>query len=159
MRRREFFILFGSAVTAWPRTVWAQQFYQRFITFLIDLPGWTGLPPTGAEKETKGGRVITASRFYQRGDARFNVSIMSGDSAARVTGSHAYINIRWAHESTSTIDGFRVRTQSTPMVVLVGIALGPDGTFSLIFNGVSEDEAMSIAQKFDWKGVRALIAQ
>jgi len=158
MRRREFIKLFVGAVVAWPRTVWAQQFYQRFIPFLIELPGWTGLPPTGTERETKDGPVVTASRFYQRGDARFNIWIMSGNAAALATGSHAYINIRWAHDSTSTINGFEVRTLSTPIAVLVDIALGPNGTFGLIFNGISEDEAMTIAQKFDWKGVRELIA-
>jgi hypothetical protein len=28
---------------------------------------------------------------------------------------------------------------------------------SLLFNNVSEGEAMSIAQEFDWKGIRALV--
>jgi hypothetical protein len=36
------------------------------------------------------------------------------------------------------------------------IPLGPKAMFGLFFNDVSEDEAMAIAQKFDWKGIQAL---
>ena len=39
----------------------------------------------------------------------------------------------------------------------VSVTLGQDTTFSLWFNNVSEDEAMAIAQKFDWKGIQALV--
>jgi hypothetical protein len=84
---------------------------------------------------------------------------MSGNAAARAIGNYSNLIIRWTHNSVSTIDGFQVRTQSMPIAVLVSIALGPDGTLGLLFNGVSEDEAITIARKFDWKGVRELVAQ
>ena len=92
---------------------------------MVDLPGWTGPQPAGTEEETKGGRGITASRSYLRGDARFNASIISG-TAALATGSRAYIYFRGVHQSTATIDGFQVTTQSTPIFVLIAIKLSPD---------------------------------
>jgi hypothetical protein len=53
MRRREFITLLGSTAAAWPRAVLAEQGYQRFIPFLIELPGWTGLKPAGTDEEKR----------------------------------------------------------------------------------------------------------
>jgi hypothetical protein len=158
MRRREFMMLLGGAAGAWPRAARAQEAYRRFTPLLMDLPGWTGTQPVGTEEERKGGRVITASRGYERGDARFNAFIISG-TASLATGRDdgVYITIRPTHKSTSTIDGFQVMTNATPVFVQIVITLGPDAIFHLIFNNVAEDEAMAIAQKFDWKGIRALL--
>lgn len=102
--------------------------------------------------------MITASRSYLHGDAHFIASIVSG-TAALATGSRAYFYLRGVHDSTSTIDGFQVRTESTPVFVSIAITISPDVMFSLLSNNVSEDEAKSIAQKFDWKGIRALVYQ
>jgi hypothetical protein len=154
VRRREFITLLGSAAAAWPRAVRAQQGNQHVIPFLIDLPGWTGSQPAGAEEERNGRRVITGARNYSRGDARFDALIMSDTAAAS---NDARIIIDGMHKSTSTIDGFQVTTESTPVSVWIGIRLGPHAIFGLFFTNVSEVEAMAIARKFDWKGIRELV--
>jgi hypothetical protein len=137
--------------------VLAQQGYLGFIPFLIDLPGWTGPQPGGTDEERKGGRVITALRGYSRGDARFNAFIISGVGALATSGNGVHITVGGAHKITSTIDGFQVMTESTRVFLLISIALGHDAMFNFVFNNVSEDEAMAIAQKFDWKGIQALL--
>src|SRR5262249_24330650 len=43
------------AAAAWPRAAGAQQSYGKFVAFLIDLRGWTGLRPTGTDEERKKG--------------------------------------------------------------------------------------------------------
>jgi hypothetical protein len=39
------------------------------------------------------------------------------------------------------------------------VALGPSAMFSLSFNGVAEDEALTLARRFDWKTIQAAIAK
>jgi hypothetical protein len=154
MRRRDFVTLLGSIAAAWPRAVRAQQGYQRFVPLLIDLPGWTGMQPAGMEKETKGDRVTTASRSYTRGEARLVVGLISGTdalAASTIITTSAHIS------STSTINGFQVRTLSTPVFVLIAITLSSNATLTFFFNGVSEDNTMAIAQAFDWKRFQALL--
>jgi hypothetical protein len=157
MRRRDFIVFLGSTTAAWPRAVRAQQDYQRFIPFLIDLPGWSGPQPSGEEQERKGGRVISASRSYLRGEARFHASPLSGAAALAASSNGVHIKVGAAHKSTSTVNGFQVATESTPVFVSIAITLSPDAMFNLFFNNVSEGEAMAIAQQFDWKGMQALL--
>jgi hypothetical protein len=41
--------------------------------------------------------------------------------------------------------------------VLINIVLKPNAMLTFLCKGVMEDEAMAIAQKFDWKQIRALL--
>lgn len=147
----------GGAVAAWSRPARAQQGYQRSIPFLIDLPGWTGTEPLGTDEQRKGGRVITAARSYLYGDARFYAAIFSGTAALAGANDSVHIAISGTHKSTSTIEGFQVVMELTRVFVSIAITLGPDAMFNLFFNNVSEDEAMAIARRFDWRGIHALV--
>jgi len=159
MTRREFIaILCGAAVR--PRAVRAEGGSQSLIPLLIDLPGWTGSEPGSTERERKGRRILTAGRSYLRGDARFNALISSGTAAdAADRKGNVYLNFRGAQRSRSSIDGFEVMTESTPVFVLIAITLGPDAMFNLFFNNISPDEAMAIARMFDWKSIQAHVNQ
>jgi hypothetical protein len=155
MRRRDLVTLLGSAVTIWPQTLRAQQGYEQLIPLLIELPGWMGALPVGTDEEAKGGNGISAGRSYIRGEAHFSAFIVSGVAALSAK-SGVHIDVK-AQKSTSTINGFQVTTQSTPVFVLISIALGPDAAFNLMFNNVSADEAMAIAQRFDWKRMQEVL--
>ena len=61
--------------------------------------------------------------------------------------------------STSTIDGLQVtrtfNTRDKSGAILV--ALGASAVFTLSFNGIADDEALTLARKFNWKAIQAAI--
>jgi hypothetical protein len=61
------------------------------------------------------------------------------------------------HMITATIGGLKVlKTYITAKKTgAVLIALDKDAMFSLAYGGLSEDEAVGLAQKFDWKAIQA----
>ena len=59
----------------------AQQGFQRFVPFLVDLPGWTGKKADGMAMEMGGTSMITATRAYERGAAKLNAQIITGPAA------------------------------------------------------------------------------
>ena len=145
-----------------PRAARAQQSFQRFIPFLIELPGWKGNKPDGMAMEMAGSSMITATRAYERGDARVNAAILTGMAAqAALAAGSAGIKIETAdmHMSTSTVDGLQVTKTYTVSnksgAVMVG--LGPSAAFTFTFTKVPEDEGMELARKFDWKAMQAQV--
>ena len=143
-------------------TAHAQQNFRRFLPLLIDLPGWTGEKPDGMAMEMPGNSIVTATREYRRGDATLNAQVITGPAAQgalAATASGVKIETADMRMSTSTIDGLAVaRTftvQDKSGAILV--ALGPSAMFSLSFNGVAEDEALTLAKRFDWKTIQAAI--
>jgi hypothetical protein len=62
---------------------------------------------------------------------------------------------------STTMNGFAVaKTYNVPQKSgALLIALGPAALFSVSYNGMTEDEAMPLAQKFDWKAFQAASQQ
>jgi hypothetical protein len=138
----------------------AQQAFRKFFPFLIDLDGWEGRTPDGMSMEMANSSMLTATREYHRGTARLNAGIVMGPAAVgALAASQSGMNIETSegHMVTSTIDSFTViRTfniKEKSGAVLV--KLGPTAMFSFSYNGLTEDEAMPLAKKFDWKGIQA----
>jgi hypothetical protein len=140
----------------------AQQSFQRFIPFLIDLPGWTGKKPDGMAMELANNNIVTATRAYERGSARLNASILLGPAAQ---GALAALNSGLKIETTdgrigtSTIDGLQVSRSYTisNKSGAVMVALGPSAAFTLSFNGIPDDEALTLARRFDWKAMQSQV--
>jgi hypothetical protein len=143
-------------------TARAQQGFQRFIPFLVDLPGWKGKKPDGVTLEMPGNSMVTATREYERGDARLNAQVITGPAAQgtlAATASGIKIETSDGRMSTSTVDGMQVTATFTKSdkAGAILVALGPSALFTVSFNGVAEDEALSLARKFDWKAIQAAI--
>jgi hypothetical protein len=140
----------------------AQQAFARFIPFLIDLPGWQGKKADGLSMEMPGNSMTTATRQYQRGQARLDASIIIGPAAqGALAATRAGLNIETSdgRVSTSTIDGltvsrnFNIKQKSGAILA----ALGTSALFSLSFNGIDDEEALGLAKRFDWKAIQAAL--
>lgn len=147
-----------------PSTAARAQSFQRFIPFLVDLQGWKGNKPDGVSMEMPGNSMITATREYERGEARLNAQVIIGPAAQgalAAVGAGMKIETSDGRMSTSTIDGMQVTTTFTfrDKSGAILVALGTAALFTLSFNGVAEDEALALAKKFNWKAIQAAIAK
>lgn len=149
-----------SAFLLQPPLAWADQPFERFLPLFIDLDGWDGKKPTGMSMEMTGASMTTATRDYRRGRSELHASVMIGAAAAgALAATRSAMNIQTSegHMITSTIGGLAVsRTYNTAQKSgAIIVALGPNAMFSVAYNGLTEDEAMPLAQKFDWKAIQA----
>jgi len=138
----------------------ADQAFQRFLPLLVDLDGWQGKKPDGMSMDMPNASMTTANRDYQRGPAQLHASVMVGQTA---TGALAPIQSGMnmttseGHMITATMHGMPVlKTYTTAQKsgALI-VALDKDAMFSLAYNGIPEDEALALAEKFDWKAIQA----
>jgi hypothetical protein len=138
------------------------QAFQRFTPFLIDLPGWQGGKPDGVAMEIPGSSMITATREYQRGDARVNAQVLIGaqaQGAAAAAATGIKVETSEARMSTTTIDGMTVTRTYTfkDKAGAVMVILAPSAVFMFTFNGVADDEGLKLARLFNWKAMQAAV--
>jgi hypothetical protein len=162
-RRRAVGLAFGALPAAWlwqPSSSYADQAFQRFLPLLVDLDGWQGKKPDGLTMAMPNASMTTATRDYQRGAAQLHASVVVGPAAAgALAPTLAGMNIETSdgHIITSKINGlavtktFNIKEKSGAILV----ALSPSALFSVSYNGLTEDEALPLAQKFDWKALQA----
>ena len=138
----------------------ADQAFQRFLPLLVDLDGWQGKKADGMSMAMSNVSMTTANRDYQRGPAQAHASVMVGQTAA---GALAPIN---SGMNVTTSDGHMITATMHGMPVLKSyttaqksgalmVALDKDAMFSFAYTGISEDEALALAEKFDWKAIQA----
>jgi hypothetical protein len=162
-RRRAIGVTFAALPAIWllgSSAARADQAFQRFLPLLVDLDGWQGKKPDGFSMETAGTNMIAATREYQRGAAHVQVQVMVGAAAqGALAATRTGMNIETSdgRMNTSTIDGLQVtrsfnnKDQSGAIL----IALGTTGLLSVSSRGISYDDALSLAKKFDWKAIQA----
>jgi hypothetical protein len=163
-RRRIIRLAVAALSAAWlaqsPAAHAQQQAFARFFPLLVDLDGWQGKKPDGVSMEMPGNNMITATREYQRGSARLHVQILIGPAAQgalAMTQSGMNVETTDGRMNTSMIDGLHV-TRSFNFKDKSGailVALGPSSLLSVSFNGIPDEEALTLAKKFDWKAIQA----
>ena len=138
----------------------ADQAFQRFLPYLIDLEGWQGKKPEGFSMEMTGTNMITATREYNNGATHFQAQVTTGAAAqGALAATRTGINIETSdgRMNTSTIDGvavtrtFNFKDKSGAILV----ALGTSALLSFSYRGIGDDDALTLAKKFDWKAIQA----
>ena len=164
--RRAIFVVSG-LIAAWllqPTTAFADQAFQRFLPLFVDLDGWQGKKPDGMTMETPGNAMTTATRDYTHGRSQLHAAVVTGAAAA---GAMAPMQAGMTYETTeghmitATVSGFPVmKTYNTAQKSgALLIELSPTALLTISYNGMTEDEALPLAQKFDWKAFQAAAQQ
>ena len=163
--RRAFlsFALAAFAAASLPAPARADPAFKRFLPLLIDIDGWQGKKPDGMSMEMGDTSMTTAQREYQRGPAQLHASVVIGPAAAGALGATmAGMSVETSdgHMITATINGLKATKtyNSKDKSGAVLVALGEGALFSVSYNGLTEDEALPLAQKFDWKAIQAAAA-
>ena len=152
-----FLILF----VLWPHSVLrADQPFQRFLPLLVDLAGWQGKKPEGMSMQVSDASVTTATRDYERGTAQLHASVVIGQAAEGALApiqTGIKLQTSEGHMITETMRGmpvlktFNTKDKAGALIV----ALGKDAMLSLAYEGLTEGEALQLAEKFDWKALQA----
>lgn len=142
----------------------ADQAFRRYLPLFIELDGWKGNKPDGMTMEMSDNAMTTAKRDYTRGSAQLHASVVTGPSAAgalAMTKTGMKIETSEGHMISTTMNGFAVaKSYNVPKKSgALLVALGPAAMFSVSYNGMTEDEALPLAQKFDWKAFQAASQQ
>jgi hypothetical protein len=142
----------------------ADQAWQRFLPLLVDLDGWQGKKPDGMSMQMSAASMTSAEREYTRGPARLHVAVIVGTAAAAalvpLQAGMTYETSE-GHMITATLDGYKIlKTYNIAQksgALLVG--LDPSAALTVSYNGITEDEALVLAKKFDWKAFQAAAEQ
>ena len=142
----------------------ADQAFRRFLPLFIDLDGWKGNKPDGMTMEMADNSMTTAKRDYTRGAAQLHASVVTGPAAAgalAVTKTGMNIETSEGHMLSTTMNGFAVAKSynSAQKSGAVMVALGSAAMLSVSYNAMTEEEALPLAQKFDWKAFQAASEQ
>jgi hypothetical protein len=138
----------------------AEPAFQRLTPLLIDLDGWQGKKPDGMSMDMPNGSMTTATREYDKGPARLHASVVVGQMAiGGLAPILAGMNVTTSegHMLTANMHGMQVMKSYTTAQKsgALLVALDKDAMFSFSYSGLAEDEAVALAQKFDWKAIQA----
>ena len=162
-RRSAVFIVAAAFAFAWLAplpSARAEQAFERLLPYLIDLDGWQGGKPDGVSMALGDDSMTSATREYRRGDDEIRVTALVGAAARSALGPIEFgVNLKTAdgYATSTTVAGFKAvkaySNKNNSGGVL--IALDDQTVFSLSYQGVGEDEALALAQKFDLDGIAA----
>ena len=141
----------------------AEPLFKSLTPLLIELPGWTADKADGMSMDMGDTKMTSASRNYHKGDARIEVAVMVGPAAEGALGAITMgMNVE-------TSEGHMLKAELKGLKALksfnnndksggVLVALGEQAMFNFSYNGIVEDDAVALAEKFDWKAMQSLAA-
>ncbi len=142
--------------------------FRDLYPYLVDLPGWNASKPEGSSTKIPfmGTAVVEAHREYYKGNATVKVTVGKGKGVMMAWAPFA-MNMEYEDEhgwrKVETIGGFQVGIQydkeSKSGSVVVNLTMGQQtvGVLDLEYEGISPDEALALAKKFDWKKIASVL--
>ncbi|MFP4422441.1 MAG: hypothetical protein ACLFRG_18025 [Desulfococcaceae bacterium] len=135
--------------------------YQGLAGTLVDLPGWNAQKAEGMHMKMGGTTMANANRSYRKDDAEVEASVTVGGS---VMGPGVMGDMKMETEtervSVSNVDGYRVHASfskdDNSGAIVVSLLQDEEGgaIFTLTYHGLSEENAMDLAQTFDWEKMK-----
>jgi hypothetical protein len=137
----------------------AQQYSNQLKKLLIDLPGWNGEDPEGADMSFNQITMITAARAYNKGNATLNVGIIIGgasnvDKIPKTTyeTEEGFLRIEKV-KGYDTYISYNKKDKSGSIFVL--LATNPhSGILTFTFEGIDWSTALDLAKKYDWDAMK-----
>ncbi len=142
--------------------------FRDLYPYLIDLPGWNASKPEGSSTKIPfvGTAVVEAHREYTRGNATVRVTVGKGKGVMMAWAPFA-MNMEYEDEhgwrKVKNINGFQVGIQydkeGKSGSVVVNLTMGEQtvGVLDLEYEGITPDEALELAKKFDWKKIASVL--
>jgi len=158
--RHAIFCCFVTLMVLCPLSARADQAFQRFLPLFVDLDGWQGKKPDGMTLEMPNSGMTTATRDYARGPAQAHAAVMMGEAASGALApieSGMNLQTKDGHMVTSTMHDMKVmKTFNVPQKSgALMVELSKNAVFTFSYGGITEDDAMALAEKFDWKAIQA----
>ncbi len=134
---------------------------------LKNLNGWKADPPTGANVQLPDMHLVTATRSYQKGKQLITALIMIGPQALASWLPYAegfQLDTPDESVSTKTVNNFPIQIiydkKNHSGAILVELSSQEDkdtkkaAAFHISFTSMKPEEALKIAEKFDWKEIQ-----
>jgi hypothetical protein len=128
---------------------------------LINLPGWNADDPEGVTMDLPGMKMISATRNYSQGEKELNAMIFVGSSQmASAASSQGAMNFQSTEASVvvKSINGFQVQIyydkQEKSGGIIVVLDEGKNALFTLGYEGITDNDALALAQKFNWSDMK-----
>ena len=139
--------------------------YTELTKLLIDIKGWEASDATGMNMSGPMGDMVNAVREYEKDSQTLSVQIIVGIAAQ---GAWAPFETGFTMDTpevsikTLDIEGYRVginheKNENSGAIVVLLNAKGTSGIFTLAYEGMSSDDALSLAKKFSWKSIEKAI--
>jgi hypothetical protein len=144
-----------------------QSHYSSFYPYLRDISGWKAEKPTGASISTPIGKAIYASRTYTNGEKSITATIASGTQAYSMWAPFTMgveIDTPENFLKIAKINGYSVgisynkpeKNNGGVVVALKRETNEAIAVFALSFSNVNYEEALNLAEGFDWDSMSKL---
>ena len=132
-------------------------------TLLVDLKGWNTEQAEGSSVNMVGMKMINAIRNYSKEDKSLDVTILVG-SSVMIQGQAQDMDVETSEAQviTSEIDGFNViqafnKNENNGYIIITLKKGLTEGSLLMInFAGITTDEALEIAKKYNWKEMKTI---